>query len=98
MLVEPYLPKHVYTYPVEPLRRGATFLLGEGQYFVLGDNRPYSADSRMYGPVDRKQIKRRVPLPEDFVCAYFARYTLPEYGKTLIRPLTAHPASLASRL
>ena len=98
MLVEPYLPKHVYTYPVEPLRRGATFLLGERQYFVLGDNRPYSADSRMYGPVDRKQIKRRVPLPEDFVCAHFAPYTLPDYGKTLIRPLAAHPASTTSRL
>jgi signal peptidase I len=25
--------------------------LGPGQYFLLGDNRPYSADSRCYGPV-----------------------------------------------
>ncbi len=81
MLVEPYLPKHVYTYPVEPLRRGAIFVLGEDQYLVLGDNRPFSADSRTYGPVGRKQIKRRVPQPEDFVCAYFVPYTLPDYGK-----------------
>ena len=87
MLVEPYLPKHVYTYPAEPSRRGATFVLGEDQYFVLGDNRPWSADSRSYGPVGRKQIKRRVPQADDFVCAYFAPYTLPEYGKSLIRPL-----------
>ena len=72
MLIEPYLPKYIYTYPVEPKRRGATFILGEKQYFVLGDNRPYSADSRSYGPVNRKQIKRRVPVPEGFVCAYFA--------------------------
>ena len=85
MLVEPYLPKHTYTYPVERARRGATFILGEGEYFVLGDNRLYSSDSRAYGPVRRKQIKRRVPLPDDFVCAYFAPYTLPDYGKTLIR-------------
>ena len=35
----------------------------------MGDNRPCSADSRSYGPVERKQIKRRVPLPQDFVCA-----------------------------
>ena len=42
--------------------------------------------------MDRKQIKRRVPLPEDFVCAYFAPYTLPAYGKTLIRPLPTHIA------
>jgi signal peptidase I len=86
MLVEPYLPKHTYTYPMEQERRGAAFVLGEEQYFVLGDNRPYSADSREYGPVKRKQIKRRVPLPEAFVCAYAAPYTLPDYGKVLIRP------------
>lgn len=98
MLVEPYLPKHIFTYPVEPLRRGATFVLGEEQYFVLGDNRPRSADSRTYGPVERKQIKRRVPLPEDFVCAYFAPYTLPDYGKSLIRPLATHPAGTMTRL
>ena len=89
MLVEPYLPKHVYTYPAEPLRRGATFVLGEDQYIVLGDNRPSSADSRTYGPVGRKQIKRRVPQSEDFVGAYFAPYTLPDYGKSMIRPLSA---------
>ena len=86
MLEEPYLPKHTYTYPMEQARRGAVFVLGEEEYVVLGDNRFYSADSRAYGPVRRNQIKRRVPLPDDFVCAYFAPYTLPAYGKTLIRP------------
>jgi signal peptidase I len=86
LLIEPYLPQHTYTFPTERARRGATFVLGEGEYFVLGDNRFHSSDSRAYGPVDRKQIKRRVPLPEDFVCGYFAPYTLPAYGKTLIRP------------
>ncbi len=89
MLVEPYLPKHIYTYPMERTRRGGTFILGEREYFVLGDNRMYSSDSRVYGPVNRKQIKRRVPLPDDFVCAYFAPYTLPAYGKTLIQPMRA---------
>jgi len=86
MLVEPYLLKHTYTYPMEQIHRGATFLLGEGEFFVLGDNRPCSADSRAYGPVARKRIKRRVPLPDDFTCAYVAPYTLPAYGKALIRP------------
>jgi signal peptidase I len=90
MLVEPYLPKHTYTYPSERVRRGATFILGEGEYLVLGDNRLYSSDSRYYGPVHRKQIKRRVALPDDFVCAYFAPYTLPAYGKTVIRPLPSN--------
>jgi signal peptidase I len=85
LLVEPYLPKHTYTYPTERARRGAAFVLGEEEYFVLGDNRLCSSDSRGYGPVDRRQIKRRVPLPDEFLCAYFAPYTLPDYGKTLIR-------------
>ena len=90
MLVEPYLPKRIYTYPMEQMRRGATFIVGEREYFVLGDNRPCSSDSRAYGPVERKQIKRRVPLPDNFICAYFAPYTLPAYGKTLIRPTAAN--------
>lgn len=98
MLVEPYLPKHTYTYPAEPTRRGATFILGEREYVVLGDNRPSSADSRIYGPVARRQIKRRVPLPDDFVCAYVIPYTLPAYGKSLIRPLATTVASRKARL
>jgi signal peptidase I len=97
MLMEPYLPKHTYTYPMAQARRGAAFVLGEGEYFVLGDNRFHSADSRTYGPVERKQIKRRVPLPDEFVCAYFAPYTLPAYGKTSIRPLATNvPGSKAN--
>jgi signal peptidase I len=97
MLVEPYLPKHTYTCPMERSRRGATFILGDGEYFVMGDNRLCSSDSRAYGPVSRKQIKRRVPLPEDFVCAYFAPYTLPAYGQTIIRPALSQSARVATR-
>ena len=85
LLVEPYLPKHTYTFPTERARRGEAFALGEGEYFLLGDNRLCSADSRAYGSVNRKQIKGRVPLPENFVGGYFGPYTLPAYGKTLIR-------------
>jgi signal peptidase I len=90
LLVEPYLPPHTYTFPVQRERRAATFVLDEGEYLVLGDNRAYSADSRSYGPVQRKQIKKRVPMPDGFVCAYFGAYTLPEPGKTVIRPISEH--------
>ena len=87
MLVEPYLPKCTYTCPTQGFKRGATFILGEKEYFVLGDNRLNSADSRTYGAVERRRIKRRVPLPDSFVCAYVAPYTLPAYGKTSIQSL-----------
>jgi signal peptidase I len=38
----------------------ADVILAEGQYFVLGDNRDNSLDSRMYGPIRREAIIGRV--------------------------------------
>jgi signal peptidase I len=75
MLLEPYIPKRTYTFPT---RLPGAFILGEGQYFVLGDNRPSSSDSRNYGPIDRGQIKRRIPLPEGTIRAYFGPHLLPQ--------------------
>ncbi len=82
-------------FPFEKERRGATFVLGDDQYFVMGDNRVTSLDSRAYGPVQRRQIKRRVPTPDGFVAAYSGNYTLPDYGKTIMRSTdsTAHAIS-----
>jgi signal peptidase I len=79
ILLEPYVPKKVYTLPRQRL---AVFELGPSQYFVLGDNRPNSADSRIYGPVERKQIKKRIQLPESTARAYFGPVRLPPFGKT----------------
>jgi signal peptidase I len=51
-LAEPYLPSDTPTVnvPTAPVH------LGEDDYYVLGDNRSRSADSRLYGPVQRKSI------------------------------------------
>lgn len=58
VLEEPYLPKGTLTkvgfaMPVE-------FFVGEHEYFLLGDNRLHSQDSRDYGPVHRRNIQGKV--------------------------------------
>ncbi len=86
MLREPYLPSHTYTFPDERKEHFAA-KLGQDQYFLMGDNRSLSVDSRAYGPIDRKQIKSRVPNSRSMLRPRFATYTLPAAGKRAIRPL-----------
>lgn len=53
-LSEPYLTRETYTDALE--LQGASFKLLQNEYFVLGDNRPLSEDSRFYGAVDRSHL------------------------------------------
>jgi signal peptidase I len=39
-----------------------TWIVGEGEFFVMGDNRPSSQDSRVFGPVDEDLILGRAWL------------------------------------
>ncbi len=54
-LREPYLPEGTPTFP-SPLYEEQMWICGVNQYFVLGDNRNNSADSRIYGAVSRQNI------------------------------------------
>jgi signal peptidase I len=61
VLNEPYLRPGTYTFTYSQARE-QFITVGEDQYFVLGDNRLASIDSRAYGTVAGKDILGRVVL------------------------------------
>jgi signal peptidase I len=65
-LEEDYLPENIETFG------NIKETVGEDNYFILGDNRPNSLDSRYFGPILKGQIVGRV-----FFRGYpFDRFTL----------------------
>jgi len=50
-LAEPYLGSDVYTSGGTFLKEGEEITIPEGAYFLSGDNRPHSSDSREFGPI-----------------------------------------------
>jgi signal peptidase I len=55
-LAEPWLPKGVETGNFSPVH------IPKGYYFVMGDNRPFSSDSRVFGPISGSLIVGRVVM------------------------------------
>lgn len=75
-LEEPYLFSDLMTSGLNE----EIIALGNNEYFVLGDNRNSSKDSRSFGPVDKKFVTGRVLLrgwPFDRIDFFSA----PEYNK-----------------
>jgi signal peptidase I len=57
-LEEPYIADDVMTLPGN-YTRDRVVTLGQDQYFVVGDNRMHSSDSRAWGPITRDDIVGR---------------------------------------
>ena len=70
LLVEPYLDDSVVTtleqqynvfYPPE-VEMDFPYTIPEGEYFVMGDNREHSTDSRSIGSVKKERIRGKIKL------------------------------------
>ena len=56
ILNEPYLPPDIQTPSGAFLTEGSTITAGPNQYYVLGDNRGHSSDSREWGSITKEEI------------------------------------------
>jgi signal peptidase I len=70
-LPEYYIPDDFETVAGE-FMRGRTITLGPNEYFAVGDNRPYSSDSRAWGPITKDDIVGR---------AFFRYWPVPVVGQ-----------------
>lgn len=57
-----YLSNSIYTNGGEFLHEGETITVPDNEYFVCGDNRPHSSDSRTFGPISKEDIKGKAWL------------------------------------
>lgn len=58
-LIESYIPSNFIT---EPLTGQTVWHLGKGEYFLVGDNRQNSSDSRVWGVAERKNMTGPVKM------------------------------------
>ena len=73
---EPYLAQGTTIFGGSYLAEGASIVVPPGTYFVCGDNRPHSSDSREFGPIAK----------EDFIgVAVFRYFPFSQLG-SVVRP------------
>jgi|GEM_PF-1413957 signal peptidase I len=60
LLKEPYLPQKLHTFAYGAASEDEYFCLARNQFFVMGDNRGNSCDSRSFGPIARDLILGKV--------------------------------------
>ncbi len=71
LLPETYLKDTVVTSGEDFLTEGKQYTVPAGKYFVCGDNRPVSSDSRSWGPITKAEITGR---------AWLIYYPFPNFG------------------
>jgi signal peptidase I len=86
MLEEPYLPRNMFTLQDEHSNQ-SKFQLSNTEYFVMGDNRFGSIDSRAYGPINGNRITGRIPVPAETLRASVTSYRIPVNGQRMIHVL-----------
>lgn len=59
LLKEPYIANTMKTNAGTFLSEGQTFTVPTDLYFVMGDNRPNSSDSRYWGPITKPKMSGR---------------------------------------
>ncbi|MBI2596993.1 signal peptidase I [Candidatus Daviesbacteria bacterium] len=59
LIKENYLPQDTPTHAGSFLSEGTSIKLSQNQYFVLGDNRNHSSDSREWGSITKEEIVGR---------------------------------------
>lgn len=69
-----YLPSYIQTEP----RSFESITLSKDEYLALGDNRPNSSDSRIFGPISKEKIIGKV-LVRVWPFTALAKFDLPEY-------------------